>query len=50
MIILYFSRGKEQTGCAYIQKEIYYEGLAHTTMEPGKSHNLPFASPGKPEV
>ena len=33
-----------------IQKEIYYDGLAHTTMEPGKSHNLPFASPGKPEV
>lgn len=29
--------------CRDIQKEIY-EGLAHTTMEAGKSHNLPFAS------
>ena len=36
MIILYFSRGKEQTGCAYIQKEIYYEGFAHTITEAGK--------------
>ena len=26
------------------QKEIYYEGSTHTTMESGKSHNLSFAS------